>query len=66
MASARELQPTYPYWLAGEAAAPNHDLEVRDKYSNEVATRVLLIGDVPLVPRRSHAVRRREGQRLRA
>ena len=33
MASARELQPTYPYWLAGEPAAPNHDLEVRDKYS---------------------------------
>jgi len=31
MASARELQPTYPYWLAGEAAAPNHALEVRDK-----------------------------------
>src|SRR5262249_57176918 len=36
------LQPTYPYWLAGKPAAPNHDLEVRDKYSGEVATRVAL------------------------
>ena len=31
----RPLEATYPYWLAGEAVAPNHDLEVRDKYSGE-------------------------------
>src|SRR5262249_58525065 len=42
MSSALKLQPTYPYWLAGEPAAPNHDLEVRDKYSGEVATRVAM------------------------
>jgi acyl-CoA reductase-like NAD-dependent aldehyde dehydrogenase len=42
MSSARKLQSTYPYWLAGEPVAPNHDLEVRDKYSGEVATRVAM------------------------
>jgi len=42
MSSARKLHPTYPYWLAGEPAAPNHDLEVRDKFSGEVATRVAM------------------------
>jgi acyl-CoA reductase-like NAD-dependent aldehyde dehydrogenase len=36
------LQATYPYWLAGEPAAPNHDLEVRDKYSGELAARVAM------------------------
>jgi len=34
------LQPTYPYYLANEARAPNADLEVRDKYSGDVAARV--------------------------
>jgi acyl-CoA reductase-like NAD-dependent aldehyde dehydrogenase len=38
----RPLEASYPYWLAGEAAAPNHDLEVRDKYSGELATRVAM------------------------
>jgi len=36
------LQPRYPYWLANRPVAPNHDLEVRDKYSGEVATRVAM------------------------
>jgi acyl-CoA reductase-like NAD-dependent aldehyde dehydrogenase len=36
------LKPQYPYWLAGEPRAPNQDLEVRDKYSGEVATRVAM------------------------
>jgi acyl-CoA reductase-like NAD-dependent aldehyde dehydrogenase len=36
------LRSTYPYWLANEAVAPNADLEVRDKYSGEVATRVAM------------------------
>ena len=36
------LRSTYPYWLANEAVAPNTDLEVRDKYSGEVATRVAM------------------------
>jgi acyl-CoA reductase-like NAD-dependent aldehyde dehydrogenase len=34
------LKPSYPYYLAGEACAPNTALEVRDKFSGEVATRV--------------------------
>jgi len=36
------LAKTYPYYLANEARQPNTDLEVRDKYSNDVATRVAL------------------------
>src|SRR5262249_53636815 len=36
------LQPPYPYGLGGGPAAPNQYLEVRDKYSGEVATRVAL------------------------
>lgn len=35
-------KPAYPYWLANEAVAPNHDLEVRDKYDGSVATRVAM------------------------
>ncbi len=36
------LRNSYPYYLANKAEAPNCDLEVRDKYSGEVATRVAL------------------------
>src|SRR5262249_52176078 len=36
------LQPTYPYWLAGEPAAPNQYLEGPRKYSRAAATRVAL------------------------
>jgi len=36
------LQPTYPYYLANVAEQPNADLEVTDKYTGEVATRVAL------------------------
>ena len=38
------LAETYPYYLANEPHAPNHDLEVTDKFSGEVATRVALAG----------------------
>jgi acyl-CoA reductase-like NAD-dependent aldehyde dehydrogenase len=34
------LAETYPYYLANRPAAPNHVLEVRDKFTGEVATRV--------------------------
>lgn len=34
------LKPTYPYYLANKACTPNADLEVTDKYTNQVATRV--------------------------
>ena len=36
------LKATYPYYLANKAHAPNSNLEVQDKYSGEVATRVAM------------------------
>src|SRR4030095_13385603 len=36
------LAKTYPLYLGGEAATPNFDLEVFDKYTGELATRVPL------------------------
>jgi acyl-CoA reductase-like NAD-dependent aldehyde dehydrogenase len=33
---------SYPYYLANRPAMPNTDLEVFDKYSGEVATRVAI------------------------
>jgi acyl-CoA reductase-like NAD-dependent aldehyde dehydrogenase len=37
-----KLKETYPLYLAGEAKTPNHDLEVTDKYTGKVATRVAM------------------------
>lgn len=42
------LAPTYPYFLANRPEAPNQDLEVLDKYSGEVATRVALADDAAI------------------
>ncbi len=36
------LQDSYPYYLANKPQSPNTDLEVTDKYTGEVATRVAL------------------------
>lgn len=36
------LQSTYSFYLANEPVSPNGDLEVTDKYSGELATRVAL------------------------
>jgi acyl-CoA reductase-like NAD-dependent aldehyde dehydrogenase len=36
------LRESYPYYLAGQPTMPNTDLEVFDKYSGEVATRVAM------------------------
>lgn len=36
------LQESYPYYLANKPASPNADLEVSDKYTGEVATRVAM------------------------
>lgn len=36
------LKTSYPLYLANEALSPNQDLEVTDKYSGKVATRVAL------------------------
>lgn len=38
------LHERYPYYLGSKAVAPNHDLEVRDKYTGEVAARVAQAG----------------------
>lgn len=37
-----QLKETYPYYLANEPQQPNADLEVLDKYTGEVATRVAM------------------------
>ena len=37
-----QLKETYPYYLANEAVFANTDLEVTDKYTGEVATRVAM------------------------
>jgi acyl-CoA reductase-like NAD-dependent aldehyde dehydrogenase len=42
------LAPSYPYYLAGEAIAANTDLEVFDKYSGELATRVALADEAAI------------------
>lgn len=36
------LKESYPYYLANEPSAPNADLEVIDKYTGDVATRVAM------------------------
>lgn len=35
-----QIRQAWPYYLAGVANSPNHDLEVKDKYTGEVAARV--------------------------
>ncbi len=37
-----QLKDSYPFWLANKPEAPNQDLEVTDKYTGEVATRVAM------------------------
>ena len=44
------LSETYPLYLANRPHSPNHDLEVTDKYTGEVATRVPVAG-VDLIDR---------------
>ncbi len=36
------LRPAYPFWLGNRPVQPNTALEVRDKYSGDVATRVAM------------------------
>jgi acyl-CoA reductase-like NAD-dependent aldehyde dehydrogenase len=42
------LNKRYPYYLANEAVFANEDLDVTDKYSGEVATRVALADEVAI------------------
>ena len=39
------LAKRYPYYLANRPVQPNADLEVRDKYSGRIATRVVAIDE---------------------
>jgi acyl-CoA reductase-like NAD-dependent aldehyde dehydrogenase len=39
------LKSTYPYYLGNSPESPNSDLEVRDKYTGDIATRVALAGE---------------------
>ena len=38
------LKPSYPYFLANRPVSANQDLEIRNKYTGETATRVALAG----------------------
>jgi acyl-CoA reductase-like NAD-dependent aldehyde dehydrogenase len=42
------LQDSYPYYLANQTRKPNTDLEVIDKYTGEVATRVALADEAAI------------------
>ncbi len=42
------LAPKYPFYLAGNPEMPNTDLEVTDKYSGEVATRVAMASEADI------------------
>jgi len=42
------LRDSYPYYLANRPEAPNQDLEVVDKYTGEVATRVALADEAAI------------------
>ena len=44
------LKESYPFYLAGEPARPNTDLEVTDKFTGDVATRVAM-ADTPTIDR---------------
>jgi len=42
------MQETHPCYVASKPVEPNHDLEVTDKYSGEVVTRVPMVGPAEL------------------
>jgi len=42
------LKKSYPYYLANKPVSPNQDLEVTDKYSGEVVTRVAMADQAAL------------------
>lgn len=50
------LQKTYPYYIANEPVAANTDLEVTDKFSGEVATRVAMADAQAIDTAIGHAV----------
>jgi len=42
------LKESYPFYLAGRPEAPNQDLEVRDKYTEEIVTRVAMASEADI------------------
>lgn len=46
--SEHSLKSEYPYYLANEPRQPNTDLEVEDKYTGEIATRVALADEAAI------------------
>ena len=54
------LARSYPYYLANAAVAANTDLEVRDKYSGKVATRVAM-GDAAAIRKAIVAAQKARG-----
>lgn len=58
--STQSLRESYPLWLGGRAAEPNLDLEVADKYSGEVVTRVPLADEATIGQGIAAAERARE------
>lgn len=42
------MKPKFPYFLANQPASPNYDLEVLDKYTGDVATRVALADSIAI------------------
>ena len=42
------LKNSYPYYLANSPESPNSDLEVLNKYSGEIATRVALADEAAI------------------
>lgn len=57
------LKETYPFYLANEPKSPNTDLEVLDKYTGEVATRVANAGPADIDLAISAAVEANEEMR---
>ncbi len=54
------LNEAYPYYLAGKAVYANQDLEVTDKYSGRVVTRVALADEIAIDKAIDRAVAARE------
>ncbi|MEP0069942.1 aldehyde dehydrogenase family protein [Pyruvatibacter sp.] len=48
MSKDHELKSEYPYYLANEPRQPNADLEVEDKYTGAVATRVAMADEAAI------------------
>ncbi len=57
------LRETYPYYLANEARQPNADIEVRNKYNGETATRVARADQAAIDEAISSAVEAAESMR---